>query len=219
MNKVKIATWMASVMIVVGMASCEKDAESLTTQSGKSAGTLPVESTRVSIIDPKTLVGFTKYVIPKGSNYATSNPYTPLNITSYRFQAFFDSSAIYTLPAADQHDINKLSGFSDNGSLHQQFSARFGWRWSDQRLRLFGYVYNNGSMIEKEIAAVDIGKVYTCSIKFTASEYIFTIEELNAQAKLPRAAKTSSAKGYKLYPYFGGNNPAPHEVRIWLKNL
>jgi hypothetical protein len=32
-------------------------------------------------------------------------------------------------------------------------------------------------------------------------------------------AITTKAKGYQLYPYFGGNELAPHDMHIWIKDL
>jgi hypothetical protein len=130
----------------------------------------------------------------------------------------FDNTAVYQ--AADpenQYDINKLYGFSDNGGLHQQYSARFGWRWSDGALRLFAYVYNHGEVLSEEITTVTIGTEALCAIKVTASQYLFYCNEIIKP--MPRKSKTGKGKGYLLYPYFGGNEPAPHDVAIWIKNL
>ncbi|MGI8584586.1 MAG: hypothetical protein ACR2KX_20545 [Chitinophagaceae bacterium] len=77
------------------------------------------------------------------------------------FIAKFDSTAIYSNVNPDNRlYINKLYGFSDNNPTHQQFSARFGWRWSDNALRLFGYVYNDG--VRKELGTVAIGTENNC---------------------------------------------------------
>jgi hypothetical protein len=34
---------------------------------------------------------------------------------------------------------------------------------------------------------------------------------------MPRLASTRKAKGYQLYPYFGGDEVAPHLINIWVK--
>jgi hypothetical protein len=117
----------------------------------------------------------------------------------------------------NQYDINKLYGFSDNNADHHQFSARFGWRWSDNALRLFAYVYNNGIVISKELGSVTIGKEVNCSIKVGEAIYTFIIDEITEY--LPRSSTTSLAKGYLLYPYFGGDELAPHDINIWIKAL
>jgi hypothetical protein len=162
--------------------------------------------------------GFALYVIPAGEHYSTTNPHQPVDLRRFCFEVRFDSSAIYSsrLPE-NQYDINKLAGFSDNEASHHAFSARYGWRWSGNKLRLFGYVYNRGQRTEKELASIAIGTTARCTIEVTSTHYRFIT---NGRAdSLPRAATTPTAKGYRLYPYFGGDEPAPHEVRIRLKML
>jgi len=36
---------------------------------------------------------------------------------------------------------------------------------------------------------------------------------------MSRASSTATAVGYKLYPYFGGDEAAPHDINIWIKEL
>lgn len=160
--------------------------------------------------------GFVKYVIPKGAHFATANPYKAVECAGMKFTVRFDSSCIYqTKSPQNQGDINKLYGFADNEARHHQFSARIGWRWSDGALRLFGYVYNNGVRASKELAIVPIGKVVQCALKVEGASYLFSVDEKTET--LPRQSKTALAKGYQLYPYFGGDEAAPHEVRIWIR--
>lgn len=191
---------------IVGFSGCKKGEISLSTPT--------TISNQEQVVKAQE---FTPYLIPKGQHSCTTNGYAGLDVTSYQFQVYFDSSAIYELPATDQDDINKLSGFSDNGAVHLQYSARFGWRWSNNHLRLFGFVHNSGKIIEKEICIIEIGKTYTCGIRITKGEYVFTVDELKKTATIPRSATTATSQGYRLYPYFGGNNVAPHEIRIWIK--
>ncbi len=160
--------------------------------------------------------GFVKYVIPKGEHYAVGNDHKAVDVSEMKFTVRFDSSCIYrTTDPENQLDINKLYGFSDNDAGHHQFSARFGWRWSKGALRLFAYTYNNAVRATKEIAIVPIGKEVHCAIKVKTDVYLFSVDE-NTET-VPRLSKTPTAKGYRLYPYFGGNEAAPHEVRIWIR--
>jgi hypothetical protein len=161
---------------------------------------------------------FIKYTIQKGNQYCDANAYKAIETNEMKFAVKFDSTAIYeTASPENQLDINKLYGFSDNDADHHQYSARFGWRWSDKALRLFAYVYNNGSVSSKELTVVNIGAEISCSIKVTSANYLFTVNEVTTQ--LPRTATTEKAKGYQLYPYFGGDEVAPHQINIWIKNL
>jgi hypothetical protein len=183
------------------LASCSKMAEAIV---DKATSTAPAEQ-------------FIKYTIEKGNQYCNSSSYKSIETTEMKFTVKFDSTAIYeTASPENQYDINKLYGFSDNNSDHHQYSARFGWRWSDKALRLFAYVYNEGAVLSKELSTIAIGKEINCSIKAIRANYLFTVNGITTQ--LPRLATTEKAKGYQLFPYFGGDEAAPHQVNIWIKN-
>ena len=185
---------------VMLLTSCKKTVESIINQAAASPATS----------------GFQKYTIRAGQQYCDQNGYKPIDLSEMKFSVKFDSTAIYqSMNAENQNDINKLYGFSDNNSDHHQFSARFGWRWSENALRLFAYVYNNGIVTSKEITTVPIGQEFTCSIRVVLNKYVFSVNDTNTE--LPREAQTSTARGYQLYPYFGGDEVAPHEINIWIK--
>jgi len=167
---------------------------------------------------PETDIGFTKYSIAQGQQFCNYNTYVTTSYSELKFIAKFDSTAIYTtINASNQDDINKLYGFSDNSSTHHRFSARFGWRWSNNALRLFGYIYNNGIRESTELGTVALGKENNCAIKITSTAYQFL---LNGHIdSLPRRSTSVRAEGYKLYPYFGGDELAPHLINIFIKEL
>lgn len=192
---------LASTGLLLVLFSCSKEDVSLR---------------KTAIGKPTTTTQFTKYTIRLGQNSCDGNYMAMTSYAELKFIAKFDSTAIYsTVNPYNQLDINKLYGFSDNNSTHQQFSARFGWRWSDKALRLFGYVYNNGIRDSKELGTVSIGAENNCSIKVSGKSYIFS---LNGKVdSLPRASTAIKANGYKLYPYFGGDEPAPNNIYIWIK--
>lgn len=161
---------------------------------------------------------FVKYTIKQGQHIADKSSYKTITANELNFIVRFDSTAIYqTLIPENQYDINKLYGFSDNGSDHHQFSARFGWRWSDHALRLFAYTYNNGEMSSRELTTIPIGVEIKCSIKVAGNSYVFIVNDITET--MQRSSTLTSAKGYQLYPYFGGDETAPHDVHIWIKNL
>jgi hypothetical protein len=78
-------------------------------------------------------------------------------------------------------------------------------------------VYNEGHLTNTELGIAAIGEVISCSIKASGGNYVFVMND--RQIKMPRSSFESMAKGYMLYPYFGGDEPAPHDVHIWIKNL
>jgi hypothetical protein len=184
------------------LSSCEKSQE----------GVVPINHPGGSTLQ------FIKYSIRAGQQYCDQSVYKQTNYTGLKFIVKFDSSAIYQTVAADnQYDVNKLYGFSDNNDEHHHFSARFGWRWSDGALRLFGYIYNNGVMSFEELGIISIGTENACAIKITAANYVFSLN--NTTKSMPRASTTATAVGYQLYPYFGGDETAPHDITIWIKQL
>lgn len=158
------------------------------------------------------------YVITQGKHYCEQNKYSIVQYTEQKFEVLFDSTAIYkTVLPINQYDINKLFGFSDNDADHLTYSARFGWRWDNNALRLFGYVYNNKVLSRAEIMVINIGTLYLCSIGVTADKYLFKVNDKTVP--MVRSSTTLTASGYKLYPYFGGDETAPHDIHIWIKEF
>lgn len=192
-------------------ASCTKSVDNITsniTESNIAAKAPNVSSTASN--------QFIQYTILKGRQYCDKSTYQAVKYEQLSFIVKFDSSAIYqTISKDNQGDINKLFGFSDNNAQHQQYSARFGWRWSNNALRLFAYTYNNSVRSSKELGTIDIGAENSSSIKVSDSTYVFTLN--GKSVTMPRESKTVKAEGYKLFPYFGGDEFAPHTISIWIK--
>jgi hypothetical protein len=159
---------------------------------------------------------FTTYTIRAGEHYCERNSYPLFAAKALYFTVQFDSSAIYqTSNPQNQYDENKLYGFSDNNSHHQQFSARFGWRWCNGELQLSAYTYNGGVRSDKVLGAVAIGTEIKCAIIVKEDQYDFVLNGVTTA--VPRGSKTMQATGYKLLPYFGGDEVAPHTVTIKIR--
>jgi hypothetical protein len=196
----------AVLIAVAGLTSCQKNVQEIISSATSKTDQVIKKSE------------FVKYTIPKGDQYCDKSSYAPVKLQQLSFIVKFDSSAIYqTVSKNNQSDINKLYGFSDNNDAHHEYSARFGWRWSNNALRLFGYIYNKGVMSFKELGTVDIGSENTCSIKVSDNQYIFSLN--GNETTMPRESTTTQAEGYRLYPYFGGDEVAPHDISIWIEEL
>lgn len=184
--------------------------------------TTPSTTTTSKITGPKAAVplsSYTKYTILKGLHDCTPKPFAFVNLTEMKYSVYFDSSAVYqTLAPSNQADINKLFGFSDNNASHQTYSARIGWRWYGGKLELLGYVYNAGVWSYAPITTVSIGAFHTCSIKVVGSTYVFTVNAA-PPVTMPRKATTKTGAGYRLFPYFGGDEVAPQNIYIWMYKL
>lgn len=158
---------------------------------------------------------FIIYTIPKGGHYALQTKYKAFNGSALNYTVRFDSSAIYySGDPENQADINKLFGFSENND-HHETSARFGWNWNGDKVALYAYCYADGIRSITPLASVDINKEYFCSIKLTHNNYEFTVAD--SSNIISRTSYGSIAIGHHLYPYFGGDETAPHDIYIFLR--
>jgi len=160
---------------------------------------------------------FTEYTIAAGEHYCDKTTIKPVSISQMLFKVKFNSSAIYTtVDPQNQYDINKLYGFTEGQDPHGN-SARIGWAFNDGALRLYAYAYNNGQRISQEICTVNIGETINCAIKIEGNNYVFLVND--KLVKLSRAQAGETAQGYQLFPYFGGDETAPHAIRISINDL
>lgn len=156
------------------------------------------------------------YLIKKGQHSSTSS-IQKISGASMRYEITFDSSAVYqTSILENQGDINKLFGTSDCGSQHHTNSARFGWRWYNNRLEIHAYTYLNKERSSKLVSTVELGRPYVYEIRFEDEQYVYLLNDV--RITMSRNC-TGSGDGYMLYPYFGGDETAPHDITITLNKL
>lgn len=162
------------------------------------------------------------YIIKKGDHYSNVTD-LPSYYTgkSMKFKAMFDESAIYDLGNENQYDVNKLYGTSDCGSWSPtQNSARFGWVWNLQtkKLEIYGFVHVNGKFDFTLIDHADLNQVfdYELTLSEDGSQYIFNFR--GKTISMNRGCSKSEMSGFKLKPYFGGNEVAPHDVLIKIED-
>jgi|SRR5215203_1487922 len=167
---------------------------------------------------------FTRYIIRQGAHDCDQRRIKQVSGTSMNFIAKFDSSAIYLAVITDynhSYDMNKLWGFSEGWNNHDN-SARIGWRWLNNQLQLFAYVYVHGKLLRDPVSydppfikTVAIGAEVNCSIAVSANSYIFTVDGI--VVKTPRGTGAPKFSGYQQFPYFGGSLTAPHRITIYIK--
>jgi hypothetical protein len=169
--------------------------------------------------EPTDAEGYRIYTIQKDGHYADNRDGIEVKTQKMDFSVIFDSSAIYTTKdPVNQYDINKLYGLSDCNSQHHQNSARMGWRWVNNKLEIHGYAYKNSSPTAKSelITAIPLGQKVNMSIEMLDSTYLFRVNDKFVE--LSRGCN-GIGEGYKLYPYFGGDENAPHDIIIKVKDL
>lgn len=132
----------------------------------------------------------------------------------------FHSSCFYDLKSEDQADINKLYGFSEG--LHHYNSARFGWRANTitKEIELLAYVYCDGKRINEWnqpifIRSVKCDQLIETEIKIFKEYYQFIVKTQYGESECKvKRGKRCLPIGYELYPYFGGNRTAPHDMYL-----
>ena len=149
--------------------------------------------------------------IPKNDHYSARiiKKYNQ-NILTFAYR--FDETAIYNLNGIDHFDTNKLLGFK-YGLNPRKNSFRIGWRWSleDEYVIIAAYSYIDGIRSIKDIGYCFINEIYSAEIEETHEEVIYRFKDLTH-----RVSKSGNESGKKYYsfPYFGGNQKAPHDINI-----
>jgi len=155
------------------------------------------------------------YKIYKG-HHRSSFSYKTTKSNLINFDVIFDKSAIYKVKNSNnQADINKLYGVSDCGRQHMEYSIRFGWRYYQNRLQLLWFKHEAGIFSFGLIKNIKINKSYNCTIKITDNNYILCVD--NTCESITRICSKNYMR-YVLYPYFGGDEKAPHDITIKIKN-
>ena len=154
--------------------------------------------------------GFEVFLIKKGQHNSRS-AFVSYDDSILKFDVVFDSTAIYNIVAHDDNeDVNKLFGMTDCGMANHMNSARIGWRWFQDSLQLFSYVYCNSVRTITYITSANIGEEVHCSITAKRGQYVFSV---NSVLHNEKRICTGNDR-YLQYPYFGGNRLAPHNISI-----
>jgi hypothetical protein len=164
------------------------------------------------------------FKIKKGYHYSNliyKIPFLHLFKKTIKHTLYFNENVIYELNNGDQMDINKLFGISFG--FHHKNSARFGWRWNTEKnkIEILAYIYVDGKRINEWdedtlIAELEPYEVCEMKIKKENNYYIFNIYSDSTKKNYIKKLKCGKGKfwGYYLFPYFGGNQVAPHDIEI-----
>jgi hypothetical protein len=104
---------------------------------------------------------------------------------------------------------------------HHTDSARFGWRYWEVngQIELKTYCYTSGHRVMQNLAFLEIGKVYQLQLNVAKHDYIFNV--VDAETGKPVGGSIiphghDKKLQYRLGVFFGGNRPAPKEIKIEL---
>ncbi|MFM2392754.1 MAG: hypothetical protein RLZZ546_736 [Bacteroidota bacterium] len=136
-----------------------------------------------------------------------------------KFSAKFDDNCLYDLHDVDNWDANKLYGVSTSYN-HMIQSGRIGWRCLDgENIEVLAFVHDNHKFLEAQVlGTVKPNEWFNCSIVVKDYSFFFSFTKNNNTNVILIPKKTKGWKfKYKLFPFFGGNESAPHDMTIWIK--
>lgn len=161
---------------------------------------------------------FLIYTIQQGE-HSSGIHYGTLQKGKIKFECKFNETAIYDLKNSNQLDINKLYGFSDCNDQHHENSVRFGWRWDliTKKILIYAYYYNNGNRFYDELGSVNPNETHNYEIQLHDKNYLFIFD--GKELYVNRTNNCNIGIYYRLYPYFGGDELAPHTIQIYIKEI
>jgi hypothetical protein len=163
-------------------------------------------------------MGFRVYTILKGEHSSGSFINHPTN-SKIVFKFLLDESAMYeSIVPENQYDVNKIYGISDFGKIHQKYSIRLGWRYVDGEIELCWLRHDNGEHSSGKIKNIEIDKIYSATINITTFYYQVIVDNDTTLVRRRPKGNWGLVRRYYLYPYFGGNEFAPHDIEIRIKN-
>lgn len=161
------------------------------------------------------LPGFywTTYTIEKDRHYSKHELVSYKEGNVLRFDVKFMPSCIYE-PTAFEGDLNKLYGWVDCGSTIHANSARFAWRHNgDGMIEVWCYLYIDSVRVMFPVGETKPKRRDEYEIHIEADRYYMRFN--NTDTTLFRGRKCNYIKERaRAYPYFGGDLPAPHKMKI-----
>ena len=162
-------------------------------------------------------LGFRVYTIPAGEHSSGSFINHPNN-SKISFQFILDESAYYeTEIPENQDDVNKIYGMSDFGVRHQKYSIRLGWRYIENNLELCWLRHEQGTHSSATIKIIEPDVIYNATIDIKTFYYVIVIDNDTTLVRRRPEGNWGLIRRYYLYPYFGGNEYAPHDITIKIK--
>lgn len=168
------------------------------------------------------------YRVRKGQHYSAGylgsvlRAALHLNASGYKAAEFtLDETFVVDLSG----DITKLFGLSDELD-HHCCSARFGLGKPqlNGHCGLYTYTYLNGELSHEHVMDLHLHGVYRLELQRLRESWVFSAQNLNFSEWRPMVLYTQAEDRrrlfyFTLFPYYGGDAPAPRDTNFNLKWL
>lgn len=145
-------------------------------------------------------------------------------IDALEYEAYFDSSSIYTHPLSDdQIDWNKGGGFSFDLLTNHNNSVMWAWRWTPELggFEISGYAHISGErfMFDLPYLVVAPNEVFFVSIKELESKtWRVSLSDKKGNSIYKEVwFKTQGKKARRIEPWFGGNLASQNDGHFYQK--
>lgn len=136
-----------------------------------------------------------------------------------RFDAYFTNSCLYDTTGfskAEFTDINKLYGFCDANSYVNENSTRIGWRHNgDGKIEIFAYWHSDGKFAFKKLGETVPYQKDEYELWARNGNYFYRFNNVTLDTAV-RSKDAEHGVRFRLWPYFGGNLPAPNDIQIFI---
>lgn len=228
----------AAILILASACACNEDAKPLKPQQAADTvdinepqdSTVPVskftdlDSNSIDSdergpkqLQPNPPTAWENYSIKQGQHYNSLRTFSLFPHDSIAFEVVFDSTVIYqTQSPANQADWNKLIGFSDCGGHHHANSVRVVWRYlpASGGYQLGEYYYTNSTRSFSTLGNYQIND--TIPVKIYIDNGFYRVQAGQKTGQKQRACNINLGR-YALFPYFGGDETAPHDINIFIR--
>ena len=166
------------------------------------------------------------YLIPQGKH--SSNNRWPRLYFFRRDKYFavtrsfrFTPTCFYRFGNENDYDVNKLFGFTTKLTSPMDTSFRFGWNneTGEKTVSIHAFWHIDNAMRSQYMGEVEIEKSYRFRITKGFAFVDFSVIDEDGNTILahhcPYIMKSKFSFGYRLFPYFGGNEVAPHDILLF----
>lgn len=152
--------------------------------------------------------------IKKGTHKPFRIPMPVVFPATIGYKVNFTESCRYDI-GEDQSDINKLFGIGYFPTHHSK-SVRIGWNYNrlSDKINLWAYWYDNGKRRMEFLSAVPMMKIHYLRITQFEDYHVIQIPGIMFDVLV-----RPQTFGYTLGLYFGGNQKAPHDMRVDMEML
>jgi hypothetical protein len=148
-----------------------------------------------------------KYVVPQGKHSSKGLRILPRRPMSFAFKV----TESFRHPDSAL-SVSKIFGYAD-GWHHHQNSFRVGIRYNPgaDNVDIYAYYYNNGTRRANVIGSCDFDELVVMKMSWTKELYA-----LEFNGRWIYFNREGCMRTYPLFPYYGGQVPAPRDVIIFL---